>query len=1059
MLADEKLSGGLRYTQEDVVNYLGNSGMRQRINHLTIDPQAPGIRIITKKAGDAVDARESVFTQAQEEITKGKNVIAAVNGDSFDIDVPTGVSRSINVTDGYVFESQPYDNYNKGNPAASGQSVTTEGKYNYQTVMYMDTNGKFHAGPLNSNAHVTVGGSSFDVTPLNRSDFTYCAQNEGYRAFTACLSKDHVLRYTNSRNAGSGLTIPRTVRYAVVRIDPVNGSAFRGLVKAGQPYTGTVVELKKTDNMRIGANTANTGTRTEFAIPENCIVIAGYTAKLPSDAGYENTKAAEIEKLRVGQAVTYQCDLYAGYGFSTSNNGGPLTGTNPEDRLTNVDSAICDFNTLALNGVRNIKNNSEVMKRSNSNTARTMVGLESEGTLHILTVDSPSAMMKDSCGTTYQDITEYMMTRLHCTDVFAMDGGGSTTMVARRAGDSSLSIVNTPSDGSPRLVGNSILILSTSPRTAGQVAQVVLGTDRSVFAKSVFPFRVKFTDANGNPISASGKAVHFTAENGSITSGGVYTAPDQPCVDTVTAEVDGVSASVTVKVLNSFTEARISPDLVSLRQGDCRQFTLNAYDAEKGCIYIDPSLAVWSLSNPAVGSLSKNGILTVKARSGESDVTAQIAGKTYKTHLYVGLDMEVIEDFEADSISAWHLDGYLMSGAKPGQRGGQENGGDKDKYIADVFRNGNHALRVTALSDNWTDRSRNGTVNIFPDWDSTNQHLSKLPWTEQQRAAMEIRFTAKALPKKFGMWVYSPDSSHNGIRSNKDCMLTACFLQNCPGSKAAGYDSQPVSLRLADSIDWIGWKWVETDIPQTWDMPVVFNWMYFVNISKATLGGVKNELFFDDLTFLYGDSGKKPPMPPKPDGPEFSPAPAPVILPSENSPENNQTENGTGLGKTFLSDTHSSLTVNGSYLFKLTSLDGKEPRFTVGTPGIFRTECTGHSGDDYFFRLIPIGKPGSCAGIYVNGGSRLLIASVGQNFISDTTGQFFVKAGKTYQFRITAENKPYFTDGTPGVFRVEYAGNKGHDYFYRITAIGKTGSASGFYINRSEKPIAVAKVG
>ena len=44
-----------------------------------------------------------------------------------------------------------------------------------------------------------------------------------------------------------------------------------------------------------------------------------------------------------------------------------------------------------------------------------------------------------------------------------LDGGGSTTYVAKQEGDDKLSVVSKPSDGFERSVSTSLLIVSTAP--------------------------------------------------------------------------------------------------------------------------------------------------------------------------------------------------------------------------------------------------------------------------------------------------------------------------------------------------------------------------------------------------------------------------------------------------------------------------------------------------------------------------------------------------------------------------------------------------------------------
>ncbi len=163
---------------------------------------------------------------------------------------------------------------------------------------------------------------------------------------------------------------------------------------------------------------------------------------------------------------------------------------------------------------------------------------------------------------------------------------------------------------------------------------------------------------------------------------------------------------------------------------------------------------------------------------------------------------------------------------------------------------------------------------------------------------------------------------------------------------------------------------------------------------------------------------------------------------------------------TFVSDTTRDFTVNGAYQFKITSKNGKVPLFVVGTGGVFNTSTVKISGDDYYIKLTAIGKSGAKAGIYVNG-VKLLTATVGTSASSvkcDTTNAFKVKAGGSYTFKLTADKKPTFVAGTASVFKVVFVKTVGKDHFFKITAVGKAGAASGFYINSDKAPVVVASI-
>ena len=184
-------------------------------------------------------------------------------------------------------------------------------------------------------------------------------------------------------------------------------------------------------------------------------------------------------------------------------------------------------------------------------------------------------------------------------------------------------------------------------------------------------------------------------------------------------------------------------------------------------------------------------------------------------------------------------------------------------------------------------------------------------------------------------------------------------------------------------------------------------------------------------------------------------SPLPTV-PTEPGDPTDPTDPSTPSG--FVSDTTNDLTVNGTYQFRITSLDGTIPFLTVDNAN-FRVEFASQEGNDFFFKIHAQGAAGSTTVVSVNG-VRLLTATVGGSatgVISDTTAPFTVKKGETYQFRLTASERPSFAAGSAS-FTVEYAGQIGSDYFYKVYAAGNVGDGCGFYINGEASPVAVATI-
>lgn len=159
-----------------------------------------------------------------------------------------------------------------------------------------------------------------------------------------------------------------------------------------------------------------------------------------------------------------------------------------------------------------------------------------------------------------------------------------------------------------------------------------------------------------------------------------------------------------------------------------------------------------------------------------------------------------------------------------------------------------------------------------------------------------------------------------------------------------------------------------------------------------------------------------------------------------------------------VSDTLGTLTVNGSYQFKLTSTDGTVPTLTVDGSA-FRVGSVSQDGNDYYVKIYAVGAPGAAGDVRVNGVkvAEATVGSVYGGVLSDTTAPFTVRQGEAYQFRLTSDAMPVMTAGSSS-FRVEYAGNIGRDWFYKVYAVGQVGDGCGFYVNGAPFPTAIAHI-
>lgn len=806
-LADEDIAPGIRYTEEDHVGYGGaGSGAagprRVRMNHLEIDPSAGGVRIISAKAQDTVNAMETIGGQAERAVLKGNNVVAVVNADPYDMDY--GINTGIMVQDGCIVDSQPNTAHTTDTP-----------------VFFVREDGTAQIDSLRTAGEIAVGGGYVrQVTLINRNNFGNefgdgAKSTETLRIYTSAITRNHVLTH-------NGYTVAGDQAYALIRLEDYDGA-----IRAGQTYSGSVEALYDADG---------------FEIPEDCIVLAGY-----SDS------AAGVASLEVGEGVSWTCHLYTG---PYAEEDGVLT--DPGEPADDVVTAVNGFHLLARDGVKNENMLSNANEGINS---RTVIGITETGIVHIFAINKPSANISTdlTTGSNFREICEYMMDELGCVDVLNMDGGGSTEMLARRAGSDRLETVSYPSDGSSRSVSNCLLIVSDAPRSA-DVGSVVVDSDVKLYAGSAVDFSIRLTDKSGSAMGTEGKTVAWSARYGSVDEAGRYTAPAGPCEDVVTATVDGVSGSADVSVVDASGIASITAGdtgTVALMQGDVHQFGFAACDADSREIVIDPALAQWSMEGDDIGSL-ENGLLTVTAERGEATVRARFNGQTYATSVIVGLEEQILDDFETFPIQGYYMSGPMYSGGV-----GTQHGAKSDMLAletGDRVKNGAHSFRWTYDTANWAwdagnnKRTSNGTMNFIPKWDDASDYAGDGVWNAEWQAQQWQNYTARAMPRKFGLWVYG---------DNSGSMMTAVFYTGCT---APGVSSGSLSLNLTGSINWTGWKWLEVEVPQDAQMPIVFNYLWASNTDRTLTPeeNYRSDLLIDDLKFIYTDMERDLA------GPEFS---------------------------------------------------------------------------------------------------------------------------------------------------------------------------------------------
>ena len=211
----------------------------------------------------------------------------------------------------------------------------------------------------------------------------------------------------------------------------------------------------------------------KYGDPESEYYIENYNVITSINGAGFNMSTGEPGGLLVMGGVEYQGINANGF-FGILKDGTPVIGTTEEYNTIykgQVAEGIAGFgSTLVKDG--------EICITASSNyytnrASRTAVGITKTGKVVFMVLDGRQEPW--SCGGSMEEIAQIML-EAGCVHAINLDGGGSTTYVARQAGDEELSVVSRPSDGVQRSVSTTLMMVSTAPSSTA-FDHAILETD------------------------------------------------------------------------------------------------------------------------------------------------------------------------------------------------------------------------------------------------------------------------------------------------------------------------------------------------------------------------------------------------------------------------------------------------------------------------------------------------------------------------------------------------------------------------------------------------------
>ena len=301
----------------------------------------------------------------------------------------------------------------------------------------------------------------------------------------------------------------------------------------------------------------------------------------------------------------------------------------------------------------------KTVERTSSAAARSMLGVKEDGTLVIVMNDGRGA--NNSVGFCTYELGESMLA-LGCKWAVNCDGGGSSSFVTKRAGESVNTMRCVPCDGAERPTINSILITSNVGPT-GELNNVDVVGDYDYFAPGTsYSFGANAIDTHGYAMDMPADAAWALSDDsfGTIANGVFTSNGTLGDVDVQVVSGGAVVGSKAIHVANPTTLAlsATSTTLPYSTADKPRTITLPIVaKVGEADVYFDADVFSVSSSVPAAGTL--NG-LTFTATTDESiegtvlTLTYLPTGQELVYTISFGKGSEILWDFEDQDISNWY---------------------------------------------------------------------------------------------------------------------------------------------------------------------------------------------------------------------------------------------------------------------------------------------------------------------------------------------------------------------------------------------------------------------
>ena len=257
----------------------------------------------------------------------------------------------------------------------------------------------------------------------------------------------------------------------------------------------------------------------------------------------------------------------------------------------------------------------------NSRHSRTCVGITAEGKVVMMVLDGRQEPF--SVGGTAEELAQIMLDA-GCVTAINLDGGGSTTFVAKQEGSNTLTVVNRPSDGYERSVSSSLMVVSTAPVSTEFDHALITSAYDYLTSGATVRLVASGVSVSGSAAELPANLTWKSADEtiGTVSEDGVFNAVKKGSVEIQLLSGDTVIGSKTLTVVEP-NGLKFSKTSINAIYGDSVRLPLIATYNENP-VAVCAGDITFELSNSAAGTVeaANNGFaFTGSEGSGLRNVT------------------------------------------------------------------------------------------------------------------------------------------------------------------------------------------------------------------------------------------------------------------------------------------------------------------------------------------------------------------------------------------------------------------------------------------------------